>query len=83
MVQTFGRTNKCSGLWQSFFFFAERGGGDWLCSVSCHFSVLKGICLHLKGPPLLCEEFSGGGNFSFISCRFSPTALAASFESAK
>lgn len=72
-------------LWAvaEFDFFAERGRADWLCSASCHFSVLKGICLHLKGPSLLCEEFSSGGNFSFISCRFSLTALAASFESAK
>lgn len=31
---------------------------------------LKDICLHLKGPPLLCEEISRGGNFSFISLLF-------------
>lgn len=43
------------------------GGGGQLCNSTCHFSVLKDICLHLKGPPLLCEEFSRGGHFSFIS----------------
>lgn len=40
-------------------------------------SVFTDICLHLKGPPLLCEEFSGGGNFSFISQLFTnfPSSL--------